>query len=197
MKRFLVLVIILAIFNFPFSCNPCGSGGVPQKIELVSIGSENGSYADGMFSLVESNEYQSAAIRVKVDETKSVNLSQLNGQFTLLSASYACSPIEPQVQLLTQIGITSNKPVFSEGVEYKANEDLVDLFVIQYFEEYTIPAFIDYHPSNPYILANQSNHIIFQLRAQPDNSIFQNFTFTLTFDDGLTYQTVTPLFTVE
>lgn len=124
-------------------------------------------------------------------------MSQLLYRLNFMSVTYACSPVEPEVQLLSQISITSTISVFFGGIEYQPNDNLNDLFVIQYFGAYTVQELVDFQHNNPYILANQSDDIIFQFVSKPDITVNQKFTFTLTFDDGLEYQTVTPLFTVD
>lgn len=116
MKRFFALLTILVILNFPFSCNPCGDSGILQKFEIASIGSEIGSCTGGLFSTIASSNHQNSAIRVKVNEIRHVNLSQLLYRLNFMSVTYACSPVEPEVQLLSQISITSTISVFLEGL---------------------------------------------------------------------------------
>jgi len=197
MKKLISLVGLFIIFNLPFACNPCGPFDT-RPYKIVSVSSEIGSIDNGLFDELISTDFANAAIRAKIDETVRLGFRNNKG-FNFSNAVYACSPPDPNIQRLTFIAITSDKNLFFNGVEVVAGESLVSIFKMYNFDEtgLTVEEFNESPNSYRRWFGFKDDDILFQLVAKPDSIIAQKFTFSFTFDDGLEYQVLTPVFTVE
>ncbi len=184
------------ILNLPFACNPCGPfDNRPYKI--VSMSSFVGSVIENSFIEELSVDFEIAAIRIMIDETERIGFNNPVNLW-ITNSAYACSPPEPNVQMLDQIKITSLENIISGGVEFKSGENLNSLFkILDQSMEYNVNDFIERQNRSPWSFSMKQGFILFQLIAKPDVSINQKFTFTFTFDDGLEYQVLTPVFEID
>ena len=197
MKRIISLLALIAITNLPISCGlGCGPFDT-RPYKIVSLSSQIGSVIEEVFVESFSSNYDTAAIRVVVDEAQQVGWNN-NSYSGLLNSAYACSPPDPNVQILTLIEITSNKSVFVDGIEFESGGDLESVLKIVGFDsELNVVDFNDSSRSGFNLGGFKGEDIMFQLISKPDFSISQEFTFTFTFDDGLEYQVQTPVFSVD
>ncbi len=196
MKKLVSLIGLFFVFNLPFACNPCGPfDNRPYKI--VSMSSIIGSVQDFEFSDEALTQFELASIKIQINDVEQVGLN-VQTRFNLLSSAYACSPPPPNVQVLETVNITSSENIMSNGTEFLAGVNLNSLFKVIYArQEFTIDEFIDEHSRNSWDFGLTNGFVLFQLVAKPDVKIDQKFTFNFTFDDGLEYQVLTPVFTVE
>jgi len=198
MKKAISLLSILVVTNLPVSCGLFGCGPFDERpIKIVSISAKIGSMSERIFEEEVSADFKIATIRAKVDKT--VRVGQIKKTiFSFSNVAYACSPPPPPVQQLNSINITSEKPLFFNDIEYKSGENLNLLFKILHFEEeISIEEFNEF-PDSYYLLSGYGDdNILFQLKSKPDTPVSQKFTFIFTFGDGLEYQVLTPVFTVD
>ncbi len=197
MKRITSLVALIIITNFPVSCSlGCGPFDTRPNI-IISISSNIGSVVEGEYSETISTNFNAAAIRAVVNETQRVGWN--NNSYTgMLNLAYACSPPSPNIQTLSSIQITSTESVFADGIEFRSGDNLEVLFkAVNHNFEQNVVAFNDSPKRGISFGGFEGESIAFQLISQPDNALSQQFTFIFTFDDGLEYQVLTPLFTVD
>jgi len=196
MKKLFSLLAIFVTLNLPFACNPCGPfDNRPYKI--VSISSTVGSLVENDFVEGVSTNFEVAAIRTVIDETQRIGFNKIENPW-LLNAAYACDPVPPNVQELASINISSNRSIFSNGIEFKAGNELNDLFKIVFQQgEYSTSEFIVEQNSNPWRFIIENEPIYFQLIETPDSKIEQELLLKFTFGDELEYQVQTNVFTVE
>ncbi len=196
MKKLISLLWIFLFLNLPFSCNPCGPfDNRPYKI--VSMSPFVGSVIENAFIENLSTDFEIAAIRIMIDETKRIGLnSPVNLWIT--NSAYACSPSPPNVQKLISISVISEQKILLGGIEYPAGSSINSLLKFLTFEgEMSVKEFNESPNSRGYNFTFAQEAILFQLIARPDVPVSQKFTFTFTFDDDLEYQVLTPLFTVN
>ncbi len=196
MKKLFALLAIFLILNTPFACNPCGPfDNRPYKI--VSMSSTIGSLIENNFEEEVSTNFEIAAIRTAIDETKRIGFNKAVNLWISTSA-YACSPPDPIVQIIDELKISSDKTILSGGVEYEPNASLNELFKIIYNSSvYTIDEFIEAQGASPWEFSFTDSSILIQLVDKPDAKIEQQLLLKFTFDDELSYQVLTPVFTVE
>jgi len=196
MKRLVVLVCLLGVTNLPISCGLVGCGPfdtTPYKI--VSISSDIGSISDNIFNETISMDFMVAAVRLKIDETARVGQV---GIFSFSNVAYACSPPEPNVQHLNSINIISNETIFMNGIEYRGGENLNSIFkIVASTGDLSVEELNEFPDNYRWFFSFANDSIIFQLIDKPDVSMAQKFTFTFMFDDGLEYQSLTSVFSVD
>ncbi len=205
MKRIISLLALIAIFNMPISCDRGCSSGLPEFFIITELSSEIGSILSNRpnrYSVDNSTNFESAAIIITISDVEYVDrVSTIENLPPFISASYACSPIGPKpYQILQTIEIISSNSIFMGGVEFEPGSSLNDLFKVNdsYYEDLTVDVYLDNQLEEEWKrFGANSNFIGFRLSDKPDISISQEFTFTFTFDDGLEYQVLTPIFTVE
>ncbi len=198
MKKAISLLSILVATNLPVSCGLLGCGPFDERpIKIVSISAKIGSMNDRIFEEVISADFKRATIRANVDKT--VRVGHIKKTiFSFYNVAYACSQPFPSVQQLNSINITSEKPLFFNGIEYKSGENLNLLFkILRFEEEISIEEFNEF-PDSYYLLSGYGDdNILFQLISKPDAPVSQKVTIIFTFDDSLEYQVLTPVFTVD
>ncbi len=196
MKKLVSLIGLFVVLNLPFACNPCGPfDNRPYKI--VSMSSLIGSVQNLEFNDEALTEFELASIKIQVNDVEQVGLN-VPTSFNLSSSAFACSPSPPNVQILETVIITSTENIMFNDTEFLAGSNLNSLFKVIYArQEFTIDEFIVEHSRNSWDFGLMNSFVLFQLVAKPDVKIAQKFTFTFTFDDGLEYQVLTPVFTVD
>ncbi len=197
MKRTASLLALIIITNLPISCGlGCGPFDTRPNI-IVSISSDIGSVAEGVFSESVSTDFNTAAIRAVVDETHKVGKND-RIDFSFASIAYACSPPSPNVQHINSISLISDSNIVFDGIEYQSGENLSSFFkIVSSNGDVLIEQINDSPDDYRWFFSFTGDSVIFQLLSKPDSPIAQKFTFTFTFDDGLEYQVQTPLFTVN
>ncbi|MCF6360301.1 MAG: hypothetical protein L3J29_06000 [Cyclobacteriaceae bacterium] len=196
MKKIISLGGLFVVLNLPFGCNPCGPfDNRPYKI--VSMSPFVGSVIESAFTDDLSTEFEIAAIRIMIDETERVGInSPVNLWVT--NGAYACSPPDPNVQRLISINIISGGNISFGGIEYPAEGSINSLFKILTFDgAMPVEEFNGSPNSQGFNFAFGHDAILFQFIAKPDIPVSQKIAFTFTFDDGLEYQVLTPVFEVD
>ncbi len=196
MKKLISLFVLFLVLNIPFACNPCGPFDT-RPYKIVSISSNVGSLIESNFTEQLSTNFEIAAIRTVIDETKRIGFNNPVNLWVSTSA-YACSAPSPNVQRLISINIVSGQNISVDGIEYPAEGSINSLFKILTFDgAMLVEEFNESPNSQGFNFAFGQDAILFQLIAKPDTPISQKITFIFTFDDGLKYQVLTPVFTVD
>lgn len=212
-KRAFTILIIVAVTNLPIGCHvdendeidSCGSSS--QSGQLVSIISELdasvGSWSSSIFSQTDTNDYDSAAIRIFIESTEYIKVSQtFERGFSIINSAYACSPPDPDSQPINSIKVISDSNIYSNGLEYSSGEDLADLFKVSGYASFlnqgiTVNQFIEFRNEYSSIFSNVGDPIFFQLINNPDSTIKQKLTFLFEFSDSEIIEIETPVFSVS
>ena len=202
MKRVVSLLVVVIITNLPISCGLRGCGGdIAEYSIITNLGSEIGSRINNGYNDVQSSSFDSASIIITVEAVEYIdNVSSTQPFFSLISASYACSPVPARpYQMLQSLDITSNTDVFSNGEVYEAGSILNELFQVFNYSNtgIAIHEFLQGQDDEWERFGFSGDYLIFSLIEKPDAKISQSFQLAFGFDDGAVFDVETTLFTVE